>query len=192
MFGINIYVIAAIGLMIASLGGYAMYERAGRAEAETKAAALAATVNELQAVHDNDVKAIAELKDAADKAAAAAVADQAQQRVIVQTVTKWRDRIINAPPRTDACNVATPRDIAVLDGVRGVLTAAVDPNPSGANPAAPGIDSGHPAAGPASNDNNAGPVGRGNAGPGGMGISPPSAPRQSPNLGQRLREALAR
>lgn len=192
MFGLSylkIGAMVAVALAIAGLFAWAQMERAGRFAEVAKNADLQATNNELLAVHDNDVRAIAELRDAAAKAAQAALADQTQQRVIVQTVTKWKERLVNAPPTLEACRAASPHDVAVLASVSAIIAAA-DTDPSAANPAAPGVDGGHPAPGSAGNDNHAGSVGRGDAGPGGVGSGAAGASSQSPDLGARIREAV--
>ncbi len=155
------------------------------------ASETAAVTAAIEKTNKANEKALADLRAEMKAASDAALADQAQQRVVTQTVVKWKDRIINAPLDPEACRPATARDLAVMDGLRAII-AASDPNPGAAGPAAPGADSGHTAPGPTGSDHDTGPARPGDARPGGVGDSAASPALPSPGLGQRLREVIGR
>jgi hypothetical protein len=151
MFGVSYLKLAGLALAAAAvigLGIYVMSLRSDRDEALVKAATLQATNNELTAVHDNDVKALAELEQAKAASEAALIADAKQQQRIVKTVTEWKEKVKYVPVPKSACRVADARDIAVLDGVRSILagTASADPDANHQDPSPGGIAGGHPSA----------------------------------------------
>lgn len=156
MFGISYLKIAGVAAVVLALGGAVLYVehlKAARDAALVQVATLQATNNELQAVHDNDVKAIAEITAAKAAAEAALTADAAQQQVVTNTVVQWKEKVVHVPVASTACRGADARDVATLDGLRHILTAAAPhPDAGGQGAAAGGADSGHPAPGPAGPD----------------------------------------
>lgn len=183
-----IWAYGAIALVLTSLGFGAGWKveswRWGSSETAAVTAAIDAT-NKANAV------AMGALRAEMQRASSFALADQAAQLAIAKDTAKQKVVLINAPLDPEACRPASPRDVAVLGGVRAILTAA-DPEPGAAGASAAGADSGHPAAGPAGGDHDAGPARPGDARPGGVGDRAASALVPSPGLGQRLREVIGR
>lgn len=155
------------------------------------ASETAAVTAAIDATNKANQKAVADLRAEMKAASDAALADQVAQRVVTQTVVKWKDRVINAPLDPEACRPATARDSAVLAGVLSIIAAA-DPSPGGTSPSAPGADSGHPTAGSALSNHDTGPTGSSDPGPGGVGSGAAGSPVPSPDLGQRLRAVIGR
>ncbi len=135
-----------IALVIA--GAVALYEHtvAQRDQARAEVATLAATNHELEAVHANDVRALAELEAAKAKAEAAVVDEQARQAAVRSTVTQWKERIVHVALPPDACVGVNARDLATLDGVRNIVGAAADPDANRQGDAAGAVAGGHSAA----------------------------------------------
>lgn len=154
----------------------------------SETAAVTAAIEETNKANQ---KAVADLRAEMKAASDAALADQAAQRVVTQTVVKWKDRFINAPLDPEACRPATARDSAVLAGVLSIIAAA-DPSPGGTSPSAPGADSGHPTAGSPLSNHDTGPTGSSDPRPGGVGGGAAVSPVPSPDLGQRLRAVIGR
>lgn len=155
------------------------------------ASETAAATAAIEETNKANAKAVADLRAEMKAASDAALADQAAQRVVTQTVVKWKDRVINAPLDPEACRPATARDASVLAGVRDIIAAA-DPSQGGTSASPTGADSGHSTAGSPLSNHDTGPARPSDPGPGGVGNGPASAPVPSPDLGQRLRALIGR
>lgn len=185
------YKLAALGIALAltfSAGAFSGWRVESWRWGASETAAVTAAIEE---TNKANAKAIADMRAEMQKASEAALADQAQQRVVTQTVVKWKDRLINAPLDPEACRPATARDLAVLDGLRAIIAAA-DPNPGPAGASPTGADSGHSPAGSTSSNHDTRPARPSDPRPGGVGNGPASAPVPSAGLGSRLREVIGR
>ncbi|MDR3438933.1 hypothetical protein [Telmatospirillum sp.] len=138
---------AVVALLIVAAVWYVGDLRTQVADGRAQIAAQTATINELDAAHQADQKALAELQAAKERDEAALTADAGQQQAIVQTVTQWKEKIIHVPVASDACRALDARDLAAFDGVRGLLAGSADrANTDSQDSAAGRTDGGHSAA----------------------------------------------
>ena len=185
MFGLS-YLKLALGAALLIGGFVSGWKVEGWRWGASETAAVTAAINNVNA---ENAKALARLNAEHDAATKAALADQAAQAVITKTVVQWKEKVVAVPVPAGPCRVLDARDDATVTGLRAILAAA-DPNPSPTGAAAPGADGGHPAAGPARPDHDAGPTGPNHAGPGGVGSGAAVAPQGSTGLGAKLRAVI--
>lgn len=140
----------AVAALIAIATWYVGDLRTQVAAAVGQISAKDATINEQAAAAKRNLQAITDLQMAKDRAEAALTAEAGQRQAITNRVNQIKEQVryVQVPP--GICRAADARDIATLDGVRGLLyPAAGGADPNGQNPASGGTDGGHSAVGAA-------------------------------------------
>jgi hypothetical protein len=130
----------ALVLVIGVIALYVLNLKAEVSDGLAKLATQAATINELQATNQVNMKALDDLRAADALAQASLTNDAAHQQTIVKTVTQIQERVIHVPVPSTACRAADARDLDAVAGVRQLLgTPAADSDGHGAHLAAGGV-----------------------------------------------------
>ena len=138
--------LAAAGLVVALVIGVVIWVqslRADLAQAHADMATRDATINEMSLAQTANLAAIARM-EAANKLTQTAIIDDAQKaQATSATVTVWKEKVRNVPipPNQKTCDAfVSPRDLALLDGLRDTL----QPASGGADANGPHSDPGSP------------------------------------------------